>query len=185
MALLVDAGTESSEEDPKNPLVQGQTQFSLVSLGRRLDLYRNDMELETSIGSGKTAELEEHAARASAHRILKPQSAGSLNQFFKVRPRRRTPTCPSSSKTISSTTDKLSSKMRTRNAGKVLLRFYGPTARVSSLTENRQRGFATTSVAKGQKLSYVARNMVALHAALVYAKVSLEVTYTVSQMERR
>jgi hypothetical protein len=37
------------------------------------------MEPETFIDSGMTLELEEHAARASARRILKSQNAGSLN----------------------------------------------------------------------------------------------------------
>lgn len=82
-------------------------------------------------------------------------------------------------------TDRLASKMQTRNGGKVLLRFFGATARISSVTEARQREFATASLAKGQKLSYVARNLVVLHAALAHAKIPHEVTYTVSQMERR
>jgi len=82
-------------------------------------------------------------------------------------------------------TDHLASRSQTRNGGKVLLRFFGPTCRVSAITTSRQREFAIASLAKGQKLSYIARNMVVLHAALAHAKIPHEVIYTVSQMERQ
>ncbi len=79
-------------------------------------------------------------------------------------------------------TDKKPSKDQSRNAGKVFLRHFGLTVRVSALTEAKQKEFAETALAKGQKLSYVARNMTVLNAALRHSKISHEVIYTESKM---
>jgi integrase len=82
-------------------------------------------------------------------------------------------------------TDKLPSKLQSRNAGKVLLRHFGETARIESLTEAKQKEFATKCIEEGCRLSYIARNLVVLRAALAHARIVHEVIYTEAQMERR
>jgi len=82
-------------------------------------------------------------------------------------------------------TDKLPSKDQSRNGGKVLLKHFGATARISSVTEAKQREFAEQCLANGWRLSYVARNLVVLRAALAFARIHHEVVYTEAQMERR
>jgi integrase len=82
-------------------------------------------------------------------------------------------------------TDKLPSKLQSRNAGKVLLRHFGETARIASLTEAKQREFASKCIEDGYRLSYIARNLVVLRAALTHARIVHEVIYTEAQMERR
>ncbi len=82
-------------------------------------------------------------------------------------------------------TDKKPSKGSSRNAGKILLRHFGLTVRVSALTEEKQKEFAEEALAKGQRLSYIARNMTVLKAALRFSKIDHEVIYTESQMRDR
>ncbi|MDR3528686.1 MAG: tyrosine-type recombinase/integrase [Rhizomicrobium sp.] len=75
--------------------------------------------------------------------------------------------------------------MQSRNGAKKLILHFGGTAKVSSLTEDRLREFAEAGIARGEKLSYIARTLVVLHAALAFCGVDHKVIYTEAQMAKR
>jgi hypothetical protein len=56
-----------------------------------------------------------------------------------------------------------------RYASSTILQFWGDTARISEVTEKKQRAFAQWSCAKGHSMSYIARNLSVLSAALKLA----------------
>lgn len=69
-------------------------------------------------------------------------------------------------------------------AATLMLDFWGETVRVRSLTEETQRQFADWSAAKGHSLSYIARNLRVLRAALSNAKLhEPEIIYTESRIQ--
>lgn len=72
-------------------------------------------------------------------------------------------------------TDRLPSAQAARAAGKLMLAFWGETAKLSDLTEDAQKRFAAWSVGRGHSLAYVARNLGVLAAAAAHAKVRLSV----------
>jgi integrase len=82
-------------------------------------------------------------------------------------------------------TDAKPSRSQSRNSGRILLAAFGAGLKLAALSEERQRRFAQASVAKGYKLSYVARTMTVLKAAVAHAKLDLEVVYTEAQMRDR
>lgn len=69
-------------------------------------------------------------------------------------------------------TDNLPSKDHARLAGRTLLECWGDTVRVSQLTPQKQKHFATWSVGKDHALSYISRNLSVLSAALHHAKLN-------------
>jgi integrase len=68
-------------------------------------------------------------------------------------------------------TDKLRSRKIARGHGRKLLQFFGPSVRVRALSETKQQEFVEECLDQGYKLSYAARIMVTLSAALVYSKI--------------
>lgn len=68
-------------------------------------------------------------------------------------------------------TDGRPSEKQTRNAGKVLLRCWGPNVRVGDLDEKKQKQFGQWCIAQGFRLSYAARNLGVLSSAIRYAKI--------------
>jgi len=69
-------------------------------------------------------------------------------------------------------TDKLASAKIARGHGRKLLAFVGATARVKTLSETRQKEFVQRCLDKGHKLSYAARIMVTIAAALAHSRLS-------------
>jgi hypothetical protein len=67
-------------------------------------------------------------------------------------------------------TDGKPSEKQTRNAGRVLLQCWGTELRVRDLTETNQRKFGAWCVEQGFRLSYAARNLGVLAAAVRHAK---------------
>lgn len=83
-------------------------------------------------------------------------------------------------------TDKLRSKKVARGHGRKILTFFGATARVKSLTEAKQKEFVERCIDRGYKLSYVARIMVTLAAALAHSKLNEpEIIYSESAMVQK
>lgn len=68
-------------------------------------------------------------------------------------------------------TDKLPSKKQSRNAGRILLKCWGETIRVSAITEAKQREFVEWCLTRRYSVSYVARNLTVAKAALNSANV--------------
>ena len=66
-------------------------------------------------------------------------------------------------------TDGKPSEKQTRNAGKVVLKCWGPLVRVRDLSEAKQREFCEWCVGQGFRLSYAARNLTVIAAALRYS----------------
>jgi len=82
-------------------------------------------------------------------------------------------------------TDKLPSKMQSRNAGKVLLRHFGITARISDLTPAKQKAFVEEAVnVRGQRVSYAARNLCVLHAAVAHAGIPAQIIYSEAEIAK-
>lgn len=80
-------------------------------------------------------------------------------------------------------TDKLASGKVARGHGRKLLTFLGATARVKALTEAKQKEFVEDCIGQGLKLSYAARIMVTLSAAIAHAKIKEpEILYSESAM---
>jgi hypothetical protein len=75
-------------------------------------------------------------------------------------------------------TDHLPSKDPARNAGRILLECWGAMIKTGSITEERQKRFIDWSMKRGHSLSYVARNLGVLAAALKRAKIPHSVVYS-------
>lgn len=66
-------------------------------------------------------------------------------------------------------TDGLASKKQSRNAGRIVLACWGNSVRVSQITEAKQKEFAQWCVKRNFALSYAARNLGVVKAALNHA----------------
>jgi integrase len=82
-------------------------------------------------------------------------------------------------------TDKLPSKKPARAAGRQLLAFWGETVRVAAITEAKQKEFAEKSIAKGNSLSYISRNLSVLAAAFAHAQIHQKVIFGQAAMRDR
>jgi hypothetical protein len=83
-------------------------------------------------------------------------------------------------------TDERASKGVARSAGGILLSRLGRNIRISELVEARQRKFVKGLLADGYKLSYAARIMTVLAAALRHAEILQPgIIYTESRMKAR
>lgn len=67
-------------------------------------------------------------------------------------------------------TDKRSSSKVARGHGRKALAFFGQAVRVRGLTEAKQRAFVDNCLQRGHKLSYVARIMATVSAAMIHSK---------------
>lgn len=82
-------------------------------------------------------------------------------------------------------TDKLPSAKPARHAGRLMLACWGQTVRVAAVTEAKQKEFAEKSIAKGNSLSYVSRNLSVLAAALANAGIDQKVIFGKGPMVAR
>jgi integrase len=82
-------------------------------------------------------------------------------------------------------TDKLPSAKAARHAGRLMLACWGQTVRVNAVTEAKQREFAEKSIAKGNSIAYVSRNLSVLAAALAYAGIPQRVIFGKGPMVSR
>ena len=83
-------------------------------------------------------------------------------------------------------TDKLVSGKIARGHGRKLLAFFGATARVKALTEAKQKEFVQSCLNRGHKLSYVARVMVTIAAALAHSRLpEPEIIYSEAAMTKK
>lgn len=82
-------------------------------------------------------------------------------------------------------TDKLPSKTQSRNAGRVLLKCWGVKMTAGGVTEAKQKEFAEWSIKRGNRLSYVQRNLVVLKTALNHCGVSPPATIITSETKMR
>lgn len=71
--------------------------------------------------------------------------------------------------------DKTSTGKQARHAARLMLKCWGPTIRTGALTEDMQRRFVDWSLEQGHKLSYVARNLVVLSAAIHRARLPIAI----------
>jgi hypothetical protein len=71
-------------------------------------------------------------------------------------------------------TDKLPSAKHARHAGRLLLQCWGPRISAGAVTEEKQKEFAEWSAQKGHSLSYIARNLTVLSAAMRHSKLPHE-----------
>lgn len=141
------------------------------------NLYR----FHTEPGTGRTrrASLGTADLREAEHRLAEivvrgePKTAASalsivLENYFMAR------------------TDNLPSKEPARHAGRLLLKHFGPTAKVSVLHESGQRAFCEAMLKRGRALSYVARTMSVLNAAMRHADLrEPRIVYSEAQMRER
>lgn len=74
-------------------------------------------------------------------------------------------------------TDHLRSKGPARQAGRLLLKCWGSMTTVEAITDALQKEFVRWSLEKGHAISYVARNLGVLSAALSHARLSVVVIY--------
>lgn len=79
-------------------------------------------------------------------------------------------------------TDHLPSAKPARHAGRLFLEAWGERIHVDEITEDKQKDFARDSVARGNSLGYVARNMTVLSAALRHAGLAVKVTISQAHM---
>lgn len=70
-------------------------------------------------------------------------------------------------------TDRLPSKKQSRNAGRIVLACWGNAIKVNQLTEAKQKEFAQWCLSRGFTMSYAARNLTVVKAALSRAGISL------------
>jgi hypothetical protein len=82
--------------------------------------------------------------------------------------------------------DRLVSAKIARGHGRKALAFLGQTARVKALTEAKQKEFVERCLNQGHKLSYAARIMVTIAAALAHSKLAEpEIIYTEAEMIKK
>lgn len=79
--------------------------------------------------------------------------------------------------------DMTTTAKQARHSSRLFLECWGDHIRVGAITEDKQREFAQWSLKKGHALSYIARNMVVLSAALRRAKQPLEIVTSVTKMQ--
>lgn len=75
-------------------------------------------------------------------------------------------------------TDHLASKKVARHAGKLLLQCFGPLVRVSAFDQHNNKRFVEWSLSRGHSLTYAARNLGVLAAALAHSKLIVDVVYS-------
>jgi hypothetical protein len=74
-------------------------------------------------------------------------------------------------------TDHLPSAKPARHAGKLALECWGEMFKVGALSESRNRDFIVWSLEKGHAISYTARNLGVIAAALEHSKLKIDVIY--------
>lgn len=111
---------------------------------RRASLGTSDLE----VAKGKLAEI---VVKGAPKTVEAPLSAVFL-KYFEER------------------TDKLRSAKVARGHGRKVLAYFGETALVRALTESKQKEFISGCIEQGHKLSYVARVMATVSAALLHSR---------------
>jgi hypothetical protein len=81
-------------------------------------------------------------------------------------------------KYFSDRTDHLPSKKPARHAASLVLECWGEMIKVSMLTEQRNKHFVEWSLIRGHSISYVARNLGVVAAALEHAKLQVRLIYS-------